>query len=170
MTHYIWKQPNWFKFNWDEGILLPILSDVRMKQGALITKIKSLKLDDSHQAQAEILIEETIKTAAIEGEVYDISAVRSSVVKRLGIATAGLPTSKRHIDGLVQVLIDATQNYDQKLTLSHLKSWQAALFPTGYSGLRKIKAGEFRDDKLGPMQVVSGSIGKEKIHYQAPPA
>lgn len=170
MHQYIWQHKNWTEFVWEEKSLLSILGKVRLKQGELITKIKMLGVEDSVKAQAQVLVEETIKTAQIEGEKYDVQAVRSSVNRRLGLSQAGLPDSKRHIDGLVEVLLDATTSYDKKLSNDRLKAWQASLFPTGYSGLSKIIAGDFRDDAYGPMQVVSGTHGKEKIHFQAPPA
>lgn len=170
MHHYIWQNKNWTNFNWQEEKLLSVLSQTRLNQGKLISKIKALGIDDATKAQAEILIAETVKTAQIEGEQYDLNEVRSSVNRRLGLSFAGLPESKRHIEGLVEVLLDATSNFNRPLTIERLKSWQAALFPTGLSGLRKIRVGEFRDDSQGPMQVVSGPIGREKVHYQAPPA
>jgi Fic family protein len=120
------------------------------------------------QAQAEILVEETIKTSAIEGEQLDVRSVRSSVARRLGLPSAGLPVDRR-IDDLVSVLLDATQHFDKPLTPERLWGWQAALFPSGYSGLHKIKVGGWRDSEE-PMRVVSGPIGREKIHFEAPPA
>ena len=126
-----------------------------------------MRLDLTHEAQAEILVEETVKTAAIEGEVLDRDSVRSSVARRLGLSEAGLPPAERHVDGLVEVLLDATQKYDQPLTAKRLKGWHAALFPTGYSGLHKIRVGEWRE---GKMEVVSGHVGREKVHFQAPPS
>ena len=170
MTSYIWELPNWPSFYWDEKRLLPTLSRVRLKQGQLIQKIQSLLEPDLKQAEAQVFEEETIKTAQIEGEKYNPESVRSSIHRRLGMDYAGLPRTERHIDGLVEVLFDATLNSNQPLTIKRLLSWQAALFPTGYSGLLKIKAGKFRTNTTGPMQVVSGVIGRERVHYQAPPA
>ncbi len=122
---------------------------------------------DNH-AQAEILVEEAIKTSAIEGEQLDVRSVRASVARRLGLPSAGLPVDRR-IDDLVSVLLDATQNFDKPLTSERLWGWQAALFPSGYSGMHKIKVGGWRDSEE-PMRVVSGPIGREKIHFEAPPA
>jgi Fic family protein len=117
------------------------------------------------EIQADVLTEEAVTTAAIEGEQLNRERVRSSVARRLGLPTAGLPKTERTIDGLVEMLLDATRNFNQPMTPARLKSWQAALFPTGYSGLRKIVTGDWR---RGPMEVVSGPIGKEVVHYQAP--
>lgn len=170
MKTYIWQQSNWPQFTWDEARLLPKISDARLKQGRLIQKIQSLAEGELTKAEALILEEETLKTAQIEGEKYNPESVRSSIHRRLGLDYAGLPKTERHIDGLVEVLFNATTQHDKELTLDRLKSWQAALFPTGYSGMLKIKAGKFRTDASGPMQVVSGPMGRETVHYEAPPA
>ncbi len=168
--HYIWQLQNWTSFIWNDKEILPLLSEVRLKQGKLIEKIKIIKSNDSIKTQAKVLIKETLTTALIEGERYDAKMVCSSVYKKLGLSSAGLPKSNRSIDGLVEILLDATQNHNQTLTAKKLKSWHAGLFPTGYSGLLKIRVGKFRDDKIGPMQVVSGFAGREKVYYEAPPA
>ena len=169
MSHYIWQLPDWPKFKWDEKVLLKELGTARLKQGHLTQKIQSLLESDMTHAQALILEEETLKTAQIEGEQYNPASVRSSIHKRLGLDYAGLPRTERHIDGLVAVLLDATHNFHIPLTRQKLLGWHASLFPTGYSGMTKIRVGQFRDDANGPMQVVSGPIGREKLHYQAPP-
>ncbi|MBF0363611.1 MAG: Fic family protein [Oligoflexia bacterium] len=119
--------------------------------------------------EMEFFTEEAFTTSAIEGEMLDKDTIRSSVAKRLGLETAGLPQIKKNSDGLVEVLVDATTNFKQKLTHKRLCSWKAALFPTAYSGINKIKVGIYRKGDA-PMRVVSGRIGKEKIHYQAPPS
>lgn len=170
MTDYIWELKNWPKFKWDETILLPSLSAARLRQGKLIQKISGLLELDSKQAEACIFEIEALKTTQIEGEKYNPELVRSSIHRRLGLDYAGLPPTERHIDGLIEVLFDATRHFDKILTVQRLCGWQAALFPTGYSGLQKIAAGKFRNDINGPMEVVSGSIGRERVHYQAPPA
>jgi len=119
----------------------------------------------------EVLIEEALKTSEIEGEKLDVQAVRSSVARRLGLPTAGLPfSSNRQADGVVEILLDATQGHDEEPTTARLFGWHAALFPTGYSGLHKINVASWRDDREGPMRVISGPVGRETIHYQAPPA
>lgn len=144
------------------------LGECRLLQGKLLSKIESLGFNLEHQAQAEILVEEAIKTSAIEGEQLDVQSVRSSVARKLGLPSAGLPFDRR-VDDLVSVLIDATQNYDLPLTPDRIWGWQAALFPTGYSGMHRIKVGGWRDSHE-PMRVLSGPLGREKVHFEAPPA
>jgi Fic family protein len=168
MHQYIWQQKEWPKFSWDSEKLLVPLSECRLAQGRLISRVAGLGITMGQQAQAEILIEEIIKTSAIEGELLDARSVRSSVARRLGIPTAGLPVDRR-IDDLVSVLLDATMNCSTSLTAERLWGWQAALFPTGYSGLHKIQVGQWRSGDE-PMRVISGPIGREKIHYEAPPS
>ena len=164
---YTWERNNWPEFTWQNEELIHIIGQTRLAQGKLLSKVQSFGIELSRDAQAEILTEEAIKTAAIEGESLDKDSVRSSVARRLGLPTAGLPPVARHIDGLVEVLLDATTNYDKPLTPSRLKGWQAALFPTGYSGMQRIRVGEWRGSE--PMQIVSGPIGREKVHFEAPP-
>lgn len=168
MQTYIWQLKNWPALTWNTDRLLTPLGECRLLQGKLLSKIGGLGMQLDHQAQAEILIEEAIKTSAIEGELLDVRSVRSSVARRLGLPSAGLPVDRR-IDDLVSVLLDATQNFDKPLTFERLWGWQAALFPSGYSGMHKIKVGGWRDS-AEPMRVVSGPIGREKIHFEAPPA
>jgi Fic family protein len=170
MNKYIWELPQWDHFSWNEAELLPLVSTARLKQGQLIQKIKALATEELDRAEAKIFEEETLKTAQIEGETYNPQSVRSSIYRRLGLDYAGLPHTERHVDGLVEILFDATLHYDLPLTHKRLFGWHAALFPTGYSGLAEIKAGSYRTDSTGPMQVISGPIGKEKVHYQAPQA
>ncbi|MBI5326994.1 MAG: Fic family protein [Deltaproteobacteria bacterium] len=167
MPHYIWQRPNWTSFRWNADVVLPIISECRMRQGKLLCRVSSLGITLEQQAQAEIAVEETVKTAAIEGENLSRESVRSSVARRLGLPSAGLPVD-RHIDGLVSVLLDATRNFDAPLTVKRVHGWHAALFPTGYSGLHKIRVGKRRGAES--MRVVSGPVGKEKIHFEAPPS
>jgi Fic family protein len=135
----------------------------RKAQGRLLALADFFELE----LQADLLTEEAVKTAAIEGEKLDVDAVRSSVARRLGLSVAGLPREKKNIKGLVDMLVDATSHYQTPLTARRLKKWQAGLFPDGYSGMDKIVTGKWRD---GPMEVVSGPIGKRKVHYEGPPA
>ncbi len=169
--HYIWQVPSWPKFIWDSASLMRFLGDSRFRQGSLLSQMRELGFETQQHARAEVLIEETIKTAEIEGERLDTNAVRSSVARRLGLPSAGIPAiSDQQADGMVEILLDATLNYEKRLTAERLFGWHAALFPTGYSGLHKIRVAGWRDDRQGPMRVVSGPIGREKIHYEAPPA
>lgn len=168
MQTYIWQLNSWPDLTWNTDRLLAPLSECRLLQGKLLSKVGGLGMTLDHQAQAEILVEEAIKTSAIEGEQLDVRSVRSSVARRLGLPSAGMPVDRR-IDDLVSVLLDATQSFDKPLTQERLWGWQAALFPSGYSGMHKIKVGGWRDS-AEPMRVVSGPIGREKVHFEAPPA
>lgn len=168
---YVWQGPFWPEFRWDSTILLKPLGDCRFQQGALLAQVREFGFEIRQQAQAEVLIEETLRTSEIEGQHLDPNAVRSSVATRLGVRLAGLrPVRDRYADGMVDILLDATIHYQQRLTIEKLCNWHAALFPTGYSGLRKIRVARWRDDGNGPMKMVSGPVGREKIHYEAPPA
>ena len=164
---WIWQHPRWPAFTWDAGALSSALSRSRRAQGELagIARLLDPTLDLS--AQLEVLTLDGLTTSAIEGEQLDPKALRSSIASRLGLPTAGLPRPSRSVDGLVEVLLDATRRHDQSLTLKRLGAWQAALFPTGRSGLRAIRVGTLRGD--APMQIVSGPIGRERVHYDAPP-
>ncbi|NQT22526.1 MAG: Fic family protein [Candidatus Omnitrophica bacterium] len=164
---YIWQRKGWPHFKWQTERLLNSLSQARLLQGKLLSKIRSLGLDISQESRSDILVEETVKTAAIEGVRLDEEAVRSSVARKLGLPTAGLRPPDRNAEGLIDVLLNATTNYKKPLTTRRLKSWQAALFPTGYSGLTKIRTGEWRGKER--MRVVSGRMGREKVHFEAPP-
>ncbi len=168
---YIWQHKSWPFFTWDSSKLLKPLGSTRFNQGALLNQMKELGFEIQQTARADVLVEEAMKTSAIEGEQLDPVAVRSSVGRRLGISDAGLHNIRdKKADSVVEILLDATVNYTQKLTSNRLWGWHAALFPTGYSGMVKISTGSWRKDKDGPMQVVSGPMGRKKIHYEAPPA
>ena len=163
---YIWVRKNWFDFKYDEATLLKPLSGLRVLQGKLLGRAASLDIKLETEAQADILVEEAVRTAEIEGQKLNRDEVRSSVAVRLGLPK-GVGVSDRSIDGLVDVLLDAVRFHDKPLTLERLNGWHAALFPTGYSGLKKIKVGRLRGDE--PMQIVSGPVGKEKVHFEALP-
>ena len=163
---YIWERKNWFDFKYDEAVLLGPLSRLRVLQGKLLGRVASLDIKLETEAQGAILVEEAVRTAEIEGQKLNRDAVRSSVAVRLGLPR-GVGAHDRNIDGLVDVLLDAVRFHEKPLTLERLNGWQAALFPTGYSGLRKIKTGKLRGPE--PMQIVSGPIGKEKVHFEALP-
>ncbi|MFH1784669.1 MAG: Fic family protein [bacterium] len=166
MNKYIWERKNWFNFKYDEAALLEPLSKLRVIQGKLLGQIKALDIKLETEAQAAVLVEETVRTAEIEGQRLNRDAVRSSVAVKLGLPQ-GVGTYDRGADGLVDLLLDAVRFHDKALSLERLSRWQAALFPTGYSGLRKIRTGKLRGDE--PMQVVSGPVGKEKVHFEAIP-
>ncbi|WP_299983612.1 Fic family protein [Desulfobacula sp.] len=168
---YIWQTKSWPGLKWDSAKLLKPLGNIRFSQGALITQIKELGFEIQQTARVDVLVEEALKTSAIEGERLDPDAVRSSVGRRLGLPDAGLKEVRdQKIEGLVEILLDATISYSKEMTLERIWGWHAALFPTGYSGMVKISVGQWRDDSKGPMQVISGPIGQEKVHFEAPPA
>ncbi len=164
---WIWEQSDWPNLRWDMATLSGRLANARMAQGRIIGAAGVLDDRLNLEAIAEILTENGVTTSAIEGEAMDEASVRSSVARRLGLPTAGLPAPPRTVDGLIDVLLDATQFHDPPLTLDRLCRWQAALFPTGQSGIQPVRTGELRGD--APMQVISGPIGRERIHFQAPP-
>ena len=164
---YIWQHPSWPQFTWDSNALISVLGQARLAQGDLLGRVKRLGFKLEEEAQANILIEEVIKTSEIEGELLNLQMVRSSVARHLGLALAGLGKSSRSVDGIVEIILDATQNFDEILNKQRLKGWHGALFPTGYSGLHKIKVGQWRGDE--PMRVVSGPMGRERVHFEAPP-
>ena len=164
---WIWQQPGWPSFTWNDRVLSPALVRARRAQGEVLGRTKLLENSHDLSAQAEILALDGLNTSAIEGERIDINSLRSSIARRLGLPTAGLRPPPRHVDGLVEVLLDATQKQAQPLTLKRLCAWQAALFPTGRSGLNEIRVGKLRGK--APMRIVSGPVGREKVHYEAPP-
>lgn len=163
---YIWQHKHWPDFTWDDRKILSPLGECRLAQGKFLSRVNSLGLALNKDSRAEILSIEALKTSEIEGEKLDVKSVRSSVSRRLGLDHAGITPDKR-IEGLLDILIDATENFGTPLTDSRIRGWHSALFPSGYSGFTKISVGKYRE---GPMKVVSGRIGKEKIHYIAPPA
>ena len=167
---YLYDNQNWPIFEWNSEKLLPLLAYVRNRQGKLIGKLGALGFELQNEANLEILTIEILKSTEIEGEFLDREQVRSSIARRLGLDISGLVYSERNVDGIVDLMLDATKKYDKELTKERLFSWHASLFPAGQSGMYKIITGNWRDDSTGPMQVVSGALGKEKVHYQAPPA
>lgn len=165
---YIYLLDNWPAFKWDSEELMPLLAKVRNAQGQLAGRMESLGFELKKEALLESLSEEVIKSSEIEGEILDSAQVRSSVARRLGMEISGLVESDRNIDGVVEMLLDATQKFDAELTEDRLFGWHSALFPGGRSGMLKIAVGEWRNDSTGPMQVVSGALGKERVHFEAP--
>jgi Fic family protein len=167
---YIWQQPDWPTLTWDQAALAPLLSQVSRAQGKLLGKMEALGFDMRNEAHLQTLTQDVIKSSEIEGENLEPDEVRSSIARRLGMDIAGLIPSDRNVDGVVSMMLDATGKYDKALTVERLHGWHAALFPTGYSGMHKISVAKWRNDSDGPMQVVSGAVGREKVHYEAPPA
>jgi len=164
---WIWQRPEWPEFRWDSARLAQPLAAARKAQGELLGMGRLLDPDSDMLAQLEVLTSEGVATSAIEGEQFDPKAVRSSLARRLGLPTAGLPAPPRSVEGLVDVLIDATRQLDKPLTIRMLANWQAALFPTGRSGISKIRVGKLRG--TAPMRIISGPIDRQRIHYEAPP-
>ena len=167
---YIWQQTDWPTWSYDATTLSILLANAHQAQGRLLGKMQSLGFGVQQQTSLQVLTDDVLKTSEIEGEFLRPELVRSSVAKRLGIDIGGLSDSDRTVDGIVDIVMDATSKHAQDLSLDRLLSWHAALFPLGYSGIHKISAGQLRDDRLGPMQVISGAVGREKIHFEAPPA
>ncbi|MEX0900344.1 MAG: Fic family protein [Gammaproteobacteria bacterium] len=167
MPHWIWEHDDWPTLKHDAAALADALARARRAEGRVLGAAQALDAPLSTEACARILTEDSLRTSAIEGEHLPLDAVRSSVARHLGLPTAGLPAPARHVDGLVEVLLDATRAHDQALTVKRLCRWQAALFPTGQSGLTPIRVGRLRGD--APMQVVSGPIGRQRVHFEAPP-
>ncbi len=167
---YIHERDDWPRFHWDQDGLANQLAAVRHRQGRLIGRMEGLGFRLREEAVLSTLTQDVLKSSEIEGEILDIDQVRSSLARRLGLDIGALTPADRHVDGVVEMMLDATQKYQDPLTEERLFGWHAALFPTGRSGMQKIRVGDWRDDSSGPMQVVSGPIGKERVHYQAPPA
>lgn len=167
---YIWERPDWPRFRWDAARLASPLATAHLKQGRLLGRLERLGFPLRIEAEVEATTEEAVKNAEIEGEVLDPETVRSSVARWLGVPNAALGPVDRRSEGMVEVTLDATRNCAKPLTRERLFGWQAALFPTGRSGIQGIRIGVWRDDARGPMQVVSGPIGRETVHFQAPPA
>lgn len=167
---YIWQQPDWPHWRFDAAALAEPLAQVHRAQGHLLGRMAELGLAQREQATLQVLTQEVIKTSEIEGERLDLEAVRSSIARRLGVDIGALAPGDRQVDGVVDMVLDATSRFDEPLTAERLFGWHAALFPTGYSGMTRIRIGAWRDDATGPMQVVSGPVGRQKVHYEAPPA
>jgi Fic family protein len=167
---YIWQRPDWPLWRFDAAALAAPLAQVHRAQGHLAGRMAELGLAQRDQATLQALTQEVVTTSAIEGEALDLDAVRSSIARRLGVDIGALAPADRHVDGVVDMVLDATQHHTQPLTAERLFGWHAALFPTGYSGRVRIQVGAWRNDAAGPMQVVSGPVGREKVHFEAPPA
>ncbi len=167
---YLWQRPDWPQWRFDAAALAAPLAEVHRAQGHLAGRMASVGLAQRDQATLQALTQEAVTTSAIEGEALSLDIVRFSIARRLGVDIGALAPADRHVDGVVDMVLDATQRFDQPLTAERLFGWHAALFPTGYSGRVRIQTGAWRNDAGGPMQVVSGPVGREKVHYEAPPA
>lgn len=167
---YLYQRNDWPELYWDNGTLAGLLADVRHRQGRLLGEMKSLGFGLQEEAVLRTLTEDVVKSSEIEGEKLDPEAVRSSIARRMGMDVGALAAADRNVEGVVEMMLDATGNYDKRLTDERLFGWHASLFPTGRSGMRRITVGAWRDDREGPMQVVSGPIGRERIHFEGPPA
>ncbi len=167
---YIHEHSDWPRFTWKQESLADALADARHRQGRLVGRMEALGFGLRQEAVLETITEDVVKSSDIEGEWFNRKDVRSSVARRLGMDAAGLDPADRRVEGVVELTLDAAGNYDEPLTAERLWGWQAGLFPAGRSGLLRIKTGAWRDDAVGPMQVVSGAIGRERVHFQAPAA
>lgn len=167
---YIHERKGWPAFRWSQERLADRLASVRHRQGRLIGRMEGLGFRLRAEAVLQTLTEEVLKSSEIEGKLLDKEQVRSSLARRLGMDIAGLVPADRDVEGVVEMMLDATQNYSAPLTKERLFGWHAALFPTGRSGMRKITVGAWRTKASGPMQVVSGPIGRERVHFEAPDA
>ena len=167
---YIWEASDWPHWRYDMARLAGPLADVSRAQGLLLGRLTDAGIALRDQASLAVLTEDVVKTSAIEGERLDVASVRSSIARRLGVDIGALAPTDRHVEGVVDMVLDATLQYAAALTKERMFGWHAALFPTGFSGMSRISIAAWRDDEHGPMQVVSGAIGRQKVHFEAPPA
>ena len=170
MNSYIHQSPDWPQFKWNQQVLGDSLATIRHRQGRLVGRLEALGFSIREEAVLETLTLDVVKSSEIEGEILNAEQVRSSLARKLGIETAATLPTDRHIEGVVKMMLDATQQFAQPLTKRRLFKWHADLFPTGRSGMHRIIAGAWRDDAHGPMEVVSGPLGRERVHYEAPSA
>ena len=167
---YIHELKDWPRFHWGAESIAEPLASVRHRQGRLTGHMEALGFNLQQEAVLKTLTADVLKSSEIEGEKLDAEQVRSSIARRLGMDIGALKAADRHVEGVVEMMLDATRHYDRPLTAKRLSDWHASLFPTGRSGMTAIRVGAWRDDRAGPMQVVSGPTGKERVHYQAPKA
>lgn len=166
---YIWQAEDWPQWRFDLAVLAAPMAEVSRAQGRLVGRLADVGLAPRDQASLAALTEDVVKTSEIEGEALNVASVRSSIARRLGVDIGALAPVDRHVEGVVELVLDATANCHTPVTRERLFGWHAALFPTGYSGLSKINVGQWRDDVNGPMQV-SGPVGRQRVHFEAPPA
>jgi Fic family protein len=167
---FIWQLEDWPRFTWDDKQIAAPLAAVRHEQGRLLGRMDALGFESKNDAVLKTLTQDVLMTSEIEGEKLDSDQIRSSIARHMGMDIAGLVPAYRNVEGIVEMMLDATGNHDQPLSEERLFDWHASLFQTGRSDKRKIRVGTWRDDATGPMQVVSGPIGRERVHYEAPPA
>ena len=167
---YIWQSADWPKWRYDLSALTGPLTEVSRAQGLLLGRLADVGLALRDQASLAALTEDVVKTSEIEGEVLNVQSVRSSIARRMGVDIGAVAPVDRHVEGVVEMVLDATTRATDPLTAERLFGWHAALFPTSYSGMTRIEVGQWRTDAEGPMQVVSGHVGRRKVHFQAPPA
>jgi Fic family protein len=170
MTSYIHTLADWPRFSWEDRRVAGALAATRHRQGRLVGQMEALGFRLKEEAVLRTLTEDVLKSSEIEGERLDADQVRSSVARRLGIDIGGLRSADRHVEGVVEMMLDATQRYEQPLSVERLFGWHASLFPSGRSGMHRITVGAWRDDRTAPMQVVSGPVGRERVHFEAPDA
>lgn len=169
-SFYIWQANDWPHWRYDLSTLADILAKVSRTQGILLGRLADVGMALRDQASLSVLTSDVVTTSEIEGESLNVESVRSSIARRLGVDIGALAPVDRHVEGVVEMVLDATTRCYEPLTAERMFAWHAALFPTGYSGLMRIRVGAWRDDATGPMQVVSGPVHRQKVHYQAPPA
>lgn len=167
---YVHALKDWPNLRWDRGVLAEPLAGMRHQQGRLVGHMEALGFDLRQEAVLRTLTSDVVESSDIEGEKLDAQQVRSSIARRLGMDVGGLRAPDRDVEGIVEMMLDATRRYAEPLTVERLFAWHASLFPAGRSGMRKIGVGTWRDDVAGPMQVVSGPVGSERVHFQAPAA
>ena len=167
---YIWQTSDWPAWRFDLAILAEPMAKVSRAQGLLMGRLADVGMALRNQASLTALTEDVVKTSEIEGEQLNVESVRSSIARKLGVDIGALAPVDRHVEGVVEMVLDATANCQAQVSRERLFGWHAALFPTGYSGRSRIKVGDWRDDATGPMQVVSGPIGRQRVHFEAPPA
>lgn len=167
---WIHEKEDWPNFFWDKGALVRLLADVRYRQGLLLGRMRGLGFELKQEASLKTLTGDVIKSSAIEGEVLNEEEVRSSIARQLGMDQAGLVRVSRDVEGVVEMMLDATRNFSKPLTKERLFGWHGALFPTGRSGIQRIRVGGWRTKATGAMQVVSGPVGRETVHFEAPDA
>lgn len=169
-SSYIYEQPDWPDFRWDSDALAELLAAVRHKQGRFLGRMEAIGFELRTEASLTTLTADVVKSSAIEGETLNTAEVRSSIARRLGLDAGGLHVASRNVDGVVEMTLDATQRFEEDLTDERLFGWHSALFPTGHSGMNRIAVGQWRPVEAGEMQVISGPMGKERIHFEAPKA